>query len=303
LTDVAPQSPWRGILHVHGLAVHAVSWGTRGAAPADRTGERRLLLLHGLGGTLLHWDLVGAALAERLRAVVTAIDLAGFGRTRADPEQATVAENARLVACLLERYGEAEVVGNSMGAAVASIVAAERPDLVTRLLLVTPVLPQPMWPEPPVPILPHNWPAAIPGLGALAVQAYAAATSDEQVVDDKLHRSFYDLRRVDPRIRAAMIRLTRERRGYGEAAYAYAAATRSMFCYLSAPDGSARDIARIGCPTVIVHGDHDRLVPLPLAYAALRRRPDWRLDVLRGCGHMPQLERPGAFIAARAAAG
>ena len=299
MIDVTAQPPWRGVLHVRGLAVNAVTWGDREAASADR----RLLLLHGLGGTLLHWDLVGAALAERLGAVVTAIDLAGFGRTRADPEQATVDQNARLVACLLERYGDAEVVGNSMGAAVASIVAAERPELVTRLLFVTPVLPQPMWPEPPIPILPHNWPAAIPGVGALAVQAYAQSTSDEQVIDEKLDRSFHDLRRVDPRVRTAMIELTRERRGFGEAPYAYAAATRSMFWYLSAPDGSARDIARIRCPTVIVHGDNDRLVPLRLAHAALRRRPDWRLEVLHSCGHMPQLERPGAFVAARVAAG
>src|SRR5207237_10861025 len=115
-----------------------------------------------------------------------------------------------------------------------------------------------------------------------------------------LRGSFVDLRRVDPAIRARMIELTHERRAFGEAPYAYAAATRSMFWYIGAPDGSARDIARIRCPTLIVHGEQDRLVPLRLAEAALRRRPDWRLDVLRSCGHMPQLELPAAFVAALA---
>jgi pimeloyl-ACP methyl ester carboxylesterase len=76
-----------------------------------------------------------------------------------------------------------------------------------------------------------------------------------------------------------------------------------MFWYVTDPDGSARDITRIRCPTVIVHGDQDRLIPLRLAEAALRRRPDWRLTILPSCGHMPQLERPGAFIAALEAAG
>jgi pimeloyl-ACP methyl ester carboxylesterase len=304
LSGATAQPPWRGVIEVEGLAVHAATWSAAGAGPGPgNTAERRMLLLHGLGGTLLHWELVAGGLADRFGAVVTAIDLAGFGRTRASSEQATVAANARLVTALLERYGSAEIVGNSMGAAVATIVAAGRPELVTRLLLVTPVLPQPTWPDPPVAILPHNWPAAIPGVGPLAVKAYAQATSDELVVDGKLRRSFFDVRRVDPRIRARLIELTRERRSFDEAPYAYAAATRSMFWYLTAPAGSARDIARVRCPTVIVHGEQDRLVPLRLAQAALRRRPDWALKILRSCGHMPQLERPQALIAARAAAG
>jgi pimeloyl-ACP methyl ester carboxylesterase len=261
------------------------------------------LLLHGLGGTSLHWELAGGRLAEHRRAVVTAIDLAGFGRTRARSEQATVAANARLVVALLERHGPAELVANSMGAAVAMIVAAGHAELVTRLVLVTPVLPQPPWPEPPLPLLPHNWPAAVPGAGPLLVRAYAQATPDERVVDDRLRRSFFDMRRVDAGIRARMIELTRERRAFAEGPAAYAAAARSMFWYVTDPEGSARDVARIRCPTLIVHGQYDRLVPLRLAEAALRRRPDWRLRVMPRCGHMPQLELPEDFVAACAEAG
>jgi pimeloyl-ACP methyl ester carboxylesterase len=283
-------------VELDGLSVHAVSW--RGEPRTGADDGRRLLLLHGLGGTTIHWELVGAGLAERLGAVVTAIDLAGFGRTRARPERATVAANAQLVTRYVERYGRAGLVGNSMGAAIATIVAAERPDLVSHLLLVTPVLPQPRSPEPPLPILPHNWPAAVPGLGVLAVKAYAAATPDTRVVDERLRRSFFDMRNVEPGIRARMVELTRERRAFAEAPYSYAAAARSMFWYLTAPGGSARDIGRVRCPTRIVHGEEDRLVPLALAEAALRRRPDWELKILRRCGHMPHLELPEAFIAA-----
>jgi pimeloyl-ACP methyl ester carboxylesterase len=287
---------WHGFLEVDGTAVHTVSWG---GVPERGGGEpRRLLLLHGLGGSTIHWQLVGAALADRLGAIVTAIDLAGFGRTRARAESASIGANSDLVTSLLERYGSAEVVGNSMGGAIALIVAARRPDLVSRLVLVTPTLPQPRWPYPPVAVLPHNWPAAVPGFGVLAIKHYAAAASDEQVVDDRLHRSFFDLRRIDQGIRQQMVELVKERRSFHEAAHAYAAAARSLFWYLASAGGIARDIARVPRPTLIIHGEHDRLVPLLLAMAARDERPDWNLEVVLDCGHLPQLELPAEFIAA-----
>lgn len=289
---------WDGWLGVGRLSVHAVAWGVDDPISDGAAAGRRLLLLHGLGGASIHWELVGAELAGRLNAAVVAVDLAGFGQTRATPSDATVFANAQLVGRLLELLGPSEVVGNSMGGAVATHVAARRPDLVTSLLLVTPVLPQPLWPEPPVLQLPHNWPAAVPGLGALSVALYANATSDERVVDDRIRRSFHDPRRADPRIRGRMIELTRLRRRFAEAPYTYAAATRSLFAYATAPAGSMRDVERIRCPTTIVHGDHDHLVPLRLAEAALKRRPDWRLEVIPDCGHTPQLELPKRFLAA-----
>jgi pimeloyl-ACP methyl ester carboxylesterase len=299
-----PASPpsWEGWLEVGHLSVHAVVWGVDAPLPRRGGAGRRLILLHGLGGTSIHWELVGAALAGRLNGAVVAVDLAGFGQTRARPADATVFANAQLVTRLLEMLGPSELVGNSMGGAVAIRVAARRPDLVTSLLLVTPVLPQPPWPEPPVVQLPHNWPAAVPGVGPLAVALYANATSDERVVDDRIRRSFHHPCRVDQRLRCRLIELTRLRRRFAEAPHTYAAATRSLFAYATAADEGNQDIARIRCPTSIVHGDHDRLVPLRLAEAALKRRPDWRLEVIPDCGHTPQMELPERFLEACARA-
>jgi pimeloyl-ACP methyl ester carboxylesterase len=257
-----------------------------------------MLLLHGLGGCTIHWELVAPALARRLSAEVTAIDLPGFGLTRAPALSATLPIAGEVVFGLLDAEGTADLVGSSMGGALATAVAAERPDLVGRLVLVTPAVPQPQWPEPAHPLLPHNWPAAIPGVGPLAVSAYAESTTDEQVVDDRIRRSFLDPRRIDPGIRARLVALVRTRRGFDEAPHAYAAATRSLFWYVTDPAGMARDIARVQAPTDIIHGAEDRLIPLPLAQAAIRRRPDWRLVVLEDCGHLPQLEAPQRFVAA-----
>jgi pimeloyl-ACP methyl ester carboxylesterase len=271
--------------------VHSIRW----EATAGRPARGRALLLHGLGGTSIHWALVGDRIARAYGVDVTAIDLAGFGLTRAHPEGATVGANAELVLRVLENEGPAVLVGNSMGGAIAIIAAARRPDLVTALVLVTSVLPQPPWPKPQYPILPHNWMAAMPH-GGLAVAAYTAARSDERLVDERLQRSFFDLDRVDPAVRTRLIDLAATRRGFTEAPFTYASATRTLFGYALSLDGIARDMARVRCPTQLIHGREDRLVPLALAEAALDRRPDWELDVIESCGHLPQLERPDTFV-------
>jgi pimeloyl-ACP methyl ester carboxylesterase len=280
-----------GFVDVDGLRVHYERW-----APSRASAPEEFLLLHGLGGSTIHWSLAAPLMVARLGAAVTAIDLPGFGLTRATASSATLDRAADLVAALLRRLGPAQLVGNSMGAAIAVAAAAQWPELVPRLTLVTPALPQAPWQDGLHPILPHNWPAAMPGFGPLAVAGYAAATSDKRVVDERLRRSFFDLRRVDGEVRKAMIELVRERRSFPEAPDTYAAATRSLFWYVTDPSGMGRDIARMTPATQIIHGADDRLIPLPLAEAALRQRPDWTLTVLSRCGHLPQLETPERFV-------
>jgi pimeloyl-ACP methyl ester carboxylesterase len=44
-----------------------------------------------------------------------------------------------------------------------------------------------------------------------------------------------------------------------------------------------------------VHGRDDDLVPLALADAVARRRPEWQVEVL-DCGHLPLLELPYELV-------
>lgn len=57
-------------------------------------------------------------------------------------------------------------------------------------------------------------------------------------------------------------------------------------------------LREVRCPTLVVHGSEDDLVPVELAREAARRIPDARLDVIEGCGHWPPRERPEEFNAA-----
>jgi pimeloyl-ACP methyl ester carboxylesterase len=64
------------------------------------------------------------------------------------------------------------------------------------------------------------------------------------------------------------------------------------------PGWFARLVAEVRAPALVVHGDRDRLVRLAASRALVARRADWRLLVLEGVGHIPQLEAPERFAAA-----
>jgi len=63
---------------------------------------------------------------------------------------------------------------------------------------------------------------------------------------------------------------------------------------ISRPD-SRPDLAAIACPTLIVWGDHDRIVPPSSAEEFGRLIPDSRVVVFEDTGHVPMIERPDRF--------
>jgi pimeloyl-ACP methyl ester carboxylesterase len=54
-------------------------------------------------------------------------------------------------------------------------------------------------------------------------------------------------------------------------------------------------LGEVAAPTLLVHGDRDRVVPVEWARRAHERLPDSELRVLRGCGHWPPRECPDEF--------
>ena len=96
--------------------------GRRGAAAGAA--------VHGLGANTLSWEPAAQLLADDLSTTVTAIDLAGFGRTRATDRPASLRVNTDLVAAVLERLGRATVIGNSMGGVIGVRVTVRTPELV-----------------------------------------------------------------------------------------------------------------------------------------------------------------------------
>lgn len=95
-----------------------------------------VVAVHGLTATHQCWALVGPDLGRDHRVV--APDLRGRGGSRALPPPYGVATHAADLAAVVEAYGggPAILVGHSMGGFVVVQVARDRPELVSRAVLV-----------------------------------------------------------------------------------------------------------------------------------------------------------------------
>ena len=58
----------------------------------------------------------------------------------------------------------------------------------------------------------------------------------------------------------------------------------------------ARWLHRVQCPTLVVWGEHDGIVPRSVGQAYADAIPEARLEIVPAVGHLPHLERPGAFV-------
>jgi 3-oxoadipate enol-lactonase len=95
-----------------------------------------LVLIHGLGGSGADWAFQVAALEKRFRVIVP--DLPGSGHSPPPRDEYTIAGCATALWSLLDHLGVARtnVIGFSLGGAVALEMAAQRPACVPRLGLI-----------------------------------------------------------------------------------------------------------------------------------------------------------------------
>jgi triacylglycerol lipase len=56
------------------------------------------------------------------------------------------------------------------------------------------------------------------------------------------------------------------------------------------------DLARLTIPTLVVWGEKDELLPLEQGRAIASEIPGARLAIIPNCGHIPSVEKPGAFV-------
>lgn len=256
-----------------------------------REGGEPALMVHGLGGSSTNWTDLVALLRGRLEA--EAVDLPGFGRSAPPADRRyRLGTHVRAVVRLLERRGAGPVhlFGNSMGGAVSTLVAANRPDLVRSLTLVSPALPPQLRGAPPDPRLPL---LLVPGLSALARRRLAQVTP-EQRAKAVLALCYADPDCVSSERMAEAVEEVRRRNGLPHSDAAFAGSLRGLVgSYLTpGPRGVWQQASRVQAPTLLVWGDQDRLVDVALAPRAARTFRDARLLVLPGVGHVAQMEAP-----------
>jgi pimeloyl-ACP methyl ester carboxylesterase len=55
-------------------------------------------------------------------------------------------------------------------------------------------------------------------------------------------------------------------------------------------------LPEISAPTLLIHGDHDKLIPPQWSKNAHTRIPNSQLHIFKDCGHLPPREKPGEFV-------
>ncbi|WP_350273944.1 alpha/beta fold hydrolase [Kribbella sp. HUAS MG21] len=246
------------------------------------------LFVHGLGGSSLNWTALGLLLNDRIRGI--APDLPGFGRTPLSgvtgiPEQAAV-----LIRLLEREYDEpVHVFGNSMGGAASVALAAQRPDLVASLTLISPALPHPRVSASAL------WFTALatPRLGPVVLER-TARLPFAQRFEASLALVFGDPRSLTPEVRAAYEAELHRRDTDPWGRQATVEGARSILrSSLARPRRSLwADAARVQCPVLLVYGGRDRLVDARIRTKAQRTFPNAHLLYLPQSGHVAQMEHP-----------
>jgi pimeloyl-ACP methyl ester carboxylesterase len=264
--------------------------------PPARAGLAPALYVHGLGGSSQNWS----ALMAQLEDVVDgeAIDLPGFGDSPPpDDGNYSVTGHARAVIRFLDASarGPVHLLGNSLGGAVCTRVAAVRPDLVRTLTLVSPALPELRVQRSAVPTAL----LAVPGVTGL----FARMTKDwtaERRTRGVLALCYGDPSRVTGEALRHAVEEMERRMGLP---YFWDAMTRSargiVDAYtLGGQQGLWRQAERVLAPTLLVYGRKDLLISYRMARKAAVAFRGSRMLTLPDAGHVAMMEYPEAVAQA-----
>ncbi|MBN1249977.1 MAG: alpha/beta fold hydrolase [Anaerolineae bacterium] len=237
---------WPPAVLIHGFSVPSFIW--------DPTFEG----LAAVGVPVLRYDLLGRGYSDRPRMRYD-IDL--FDRQLVD-----------LVAAL-DLPTPVDVIGLSMGGAIAVGFTDRHPALVRRLALIDP--------------------AGFPMPGSLATSVLRLPVLGELLLATAGKRVFVSGLRRDFQMPALLPDLTRKYRVQMQ----YAGFLRSLLSTLryGPIQTMAPAYARVGRqprPIALIWGTEDRTVPFKMSERVRAALPNAQFHPIEGCGHVPHLERP-----------
>jgi pimeloyl-ACP methyl ester carboxylesterase len=183
------------------------------------TGEPLLLLHGGLGSTAMFAPIIPAAANRE----VIAVDLQGHGRSSLGNRPISLIDMGDDMAALLKElgYAQVDVMGYSLGGGVAFRLAAQHPDLVRRLaLLSTPFAQEGFYPE----MLPQ--------------QAAVGAAMADMMKDTPMYKSYVA---VAPHPED------------------FPKLLDAMGAYMRKPYDWADDVKKLTMPVMLVYGDSDMI--------------------------------------------
>ncbi|MBT9442568.1 MAG: 3-oxoadipate enol-lactonase [Acidovorax sp.] len=236
----------------------------------DGTRGPWLVLSHSLGCDVSMWDLQMPALAERYR--VLRYDTRGHGRSGAGAAPYSLDELAGDAAQLMDHLGieAATWIGFSMGGMIGQTFALKYPQRIEAMVLADTTsqhgaTPQSVWDE-------RIRVAREQGVGPL--------------VQPAIGRWFTaDFRASQPAAVAAVAQVIGSTHVEGW----------TGCCAAIASVHTTNDLHRIGCPALVIVGEHDIGTPLAASLEMHRRLPKSTLAVIADAAHMTCIEQPERF--------
>jgi pimeloyl-ACP methyl ester carboxylesterase len=237
-----------------------------------------VVMLHGSGpgaSGMANWQHNIPALSQRFR--VLAPDIVGFGATERPGD---IVYSLRTwtdhVWAFLDAHDidKAAIVGNSLGGRIALQMATDRPDRITKMVLM-----------------------GAPGVGMTLTDGLVALRGYEPSHDAmrNLLRNYFA---VDPSLITDELVRIRYEASIANGAYE---AYRTMFFdprHAGSELGITEDdVHAIATPALLVHGREDKVVPVQVSVTMLGLLPNADLHVFSACGHWTQIERADEFSA------
>ncbi|MFP3921909.1 MAG: alpha/beta fold hydrolase [Dichotomicrobium sp.] len=241
---------------------------------------RPVVFLHGLGTNSYTWHRILPALAERYRVIT--IDLKGFGASEKPLEgDYTVRAQADLVKEVIARkqLRDVTLVGHSYGGGISLLLALDdkkaQRKRISRLVLLDSIA------------YPQTTPLffdliQLPVIGDLSVSMIPPEVQIEQAL-----RLAYEQESAVTKEAIAQYSAPLHTAG---GKHAIIETVRHIV-----PDNIetiARQYPEITVPTLVVWCDQDRVVPVALGRQLAENMPHAGLQIVRGCGHAPQEEKP-----------
>jgi pimeloyl-ACP methyl ester carboxylesterase len=241
-----------------------------------------LVMIHGFGGSFINWNKLRDKMNTEYRVI--RVDLPGFGLSDLPEPEGSKTDYVQQYRDFMTFFIDTlhvdslYLVGNSMGGMMAWGTAADHPDKVKKLVLIAAAgydLEQTSANAARV--------MKIPGMEYLLRRGLPLSTSEGSA-----RKVFCDASKINPETVKNNNRMW-NREGNIHAACAIASSGRY-------PDTAL--IARVQCPTLIIWGKQDRIVPVEHAERFHRDIKGSEVLLFDTCGHCAMIERADETAAA-----
>ena len=261
------------ILRVDGFDIRYQEAG--GAGPV-------LLCIHGIGGSLELWNRQLEGLSSYCRVI--AVDLPGHGLSDLGHQPYDLPDFADVCWCFPDALGIEKVVlaGNSMGGAVALLMAGSAPHRTEKVILAGAAS---LGRRSPFPFRLMS----LPFIGEVMTKPNKAG------IQQQLNAIFFEPQAVTDDVQIFVTRNAYKPGG----AQAFLSTLRFMTDFggqrQAMVDRAHRTLAGLEIPVLFVHGREDAVVTVQHSIEAQRLTPNSKLLILEKCGHTPQWEQPAQF--------